>query len=337
MDKIKEYFDSPRLSNSLLKKLRNPRILKLQKENPEIEDSDKAHFRIGAAVDCLLTSPERFEQDFKVVWASRPYGLMGKFVSNLPPGIDQHSPQEMYEEAYVKAGYKMGIGWVVSKFWSMEEAVNYYNATVNIPKGVVILPKEEEEQVRKIVELLTVGNFVTGYFINNGDENVDLLHQVPIYFDYLGVECKALLDGIRINHVEKTIEPFDLKTIGRSVFDFPSQYVELKYFQQAAFYDSALYTKDSPVIHLINEGYKVKDFVFIAVETKINSFNPAVIYVTDKDDIKKGIEGGYINGKYVPGINSLVEDYKWHVRNNYWDLPKDIALSDGRIPLKIFS
>ena len=31
------------------------------------------------------------------------------------------------------------------------------------------------------------------------------------------IECKALLDGIKIDHKAKTIQPFDLKTIGKGV------------------------------------------------------------------------------------------------------------------------
>jgi len=35
-DPIEEYYKSPRISNSLLKSLQNPRAAKLKKDNPEL-------------------------------------------------------------------------------------------------------------------------------------------------------------------------------------------------------------------------------------------------------------------------------------------------------------
>jgi hypothetical protein len=57
-DPIVEYYKSPRISNSLLKAIANPRILKLKKDNPELFEDDSASLRIGSAVDCLLTDPK---------------------------------------------------------------------------------------------------------------------------------------------------------------------------------------------------------------------------------------------------------------------------------------
>lgn len=57
-EQIVSYYKSTRLSNSLLKSTQNPRLLKLKRENPELfENDDSTAFRIGSAVDCLLTSP----------------------------------------------------------------------------------------------------------------------------------------------------------------------------------------------------------------------------------------------------------------------------------------
>ena len=44
MDKIKEYFASKRISNSLLGALSNPRWVKMKMDNPDAEDEDKKTF-----------------------------------------------------------------------------------------------------------------------------------------------------------------------------------------------------------------------------------------------------------------------------------------------------
>lgn len=33
--------------------------MKMKLENPELDEGDKPYFRVGSAVDCLLTSPDQ--------------------------------------------------------------------------------------------------------------------------------------------------------------------------------------------------------------------------------------------------------------------------------------
>lgn len=258
---------------------------------------------------------------------------MGKFVTKLPPNISPSSPEELYEEAYIYAGYRMPIQWVINKFWSSEEAVNYYQCTINIPQGVIIIPKQDMEVVNKVMELLTANPFTMRYFVNNKEE---LLHQLPVYFEYMGVECKALLDGVLINHEEKYIEPFDLKTFIRGVYEFPDAYVRFGYFRQAAFYDYAIRSDFSPLKSLIDDGYQVKDFLFIVAEKKLTSRHPAVMFRTTPESRSNGFTGGYYNGKYYKGIDSLIKDYAWHVENKYWDVSRELFENKGVLTLDPF-
>lgn len=299
-----------------------------------MEDDDKSFFRIGAAVDCLLTSPERFNDDFVVVNVNRPYGLMGKFIDRLPPGLTPSSDADLYMEAYINAGYKMSLEWVISKMWGTDPLMDYYNATVNVPDHLVVISKDEMEKVQKVVELLLANPNTLPYFFNE-DNDIEIAHQLPIYFEYKGVECKALMDGIILNHRDKTIRPFDLKTTGMSVYNFPENFVRFGYYRQAAFYSEALKSPQSPVIHLLDE-YKLLPFQFIVAETKPNSYHPAVIYNCSETDIDVGLNGGYYEGKRVKGVNELIEDYIWHSSTNMWDLPKQLYLNNGELPLNVF-
>jgi hypothetical protein len=153
----------------------------------------------------------------------------------------------------------------------------------------------------------------------------------------MGEDCKALLDGILIDHENRTIEPYDLKTIGKSVYDFPISYLQFGYYRQCAFYELALLSDKSPIKHLLDEGYTLKDFIFIVVESKVSSSHPAIIFETCKKDRDVGLLGGYVGNKYYKGINELIEDYKYHRDNDYWDLPKDLHFNSGRINLNIFN
>lgn len=115
-NRVQDYFKSRRVSNSLLGLLSNPKWIRHKLNNPDTEDEETKYFRIGSALDCLLTSPELWDDEFEVVDANRPYGLMAKFIDNLPSGLTPDSPEEDYQEAYDKSGYKMKLSRVISNF-----------------------------------------------------------------------------------------------------------------------------------------------------------------------------------------------------------------------------
>lgn len=334
-DRIKEYYSDPSISNSLLGLMSNPRWVKLKMENPEIEDNDKSFFRIGSALDCLLTDPDRWDTDFIVVNANKPYGLLGKFIDYLPVGLESTSHRVLYQEAYDNSGYKMAIDKVIAKFWENEEAVNYYQLTRNIAENITILSIDEYDIVLKCKELIMANEFIHGYFKPKSKFH-EILKQVPIYFEYKGERCKGLLDGILIDHENKTIQPYDLKTTGKSVYDFRESYLQFGYYRQCAFYELAIQTENSPVKQYIDEGYKILDFIFIVVENKKSSSFPAIVYRTCAKDRQCGIKGGFIRNRYYKGVDQLIDEYKYYRDNDYWDMPLDLLKSEGEIQLDIF-
>ena len=334
MDKIVEYFNTKAVSNSLLRSLNNPRWIKIQRDNPDTENEDAAHFRMGATLDCLLTDPTRWDKEFIVVDATRPYGFMGKFVDNLPSGLTELSSQELYQEAYDKAGYRMAINKVIDKFWSSEDIIKYYKLTRNIEKHKRILSKDEFDIVVKCKELIEANKFTKAYFVPE-NSNIEILYQVPIYFKYKDIDCKALLDGIVIDHENKTIQPYDLKTT-KNISEFSVSYMMYGYYSQCALYEVAIQTDSSPVKKYIDKGYTILDFKFIAVENKLSSTYPAIIFNTSKADREKGLKGGEYKGKFYKGIDQLIEDYKIHTELDYWDLPMDLFFNNGIRQLNVF-
>ena len=316
--------------------MNNPRLVKLKRDYPEkFQDEEYRALRIGSALDCLLTSPDRWDKDFIICNVNRPTGLLGKFVEKLPAGLTIGSPSEDFYTAYIQSGYKMSLAQVIRGFWEKEDVVEFYNLSKNVPKKVTVLAKDEYEAIVKAKELILANEYTYPYFFNT-HIHCELIHQVPIYFDYRGTPCKSLLDGIRVDHRERVIQPFDLKTTGKSVYAFRDSFLLWGYYRQCAFYDYAVKTPQSPVYDLIQEGYKVADFVFIVVETSPSSTHPAVIYRTNEKDRIAGFNGGTINNIRYRGIDELIDSYNWHVENNYWELPMELVHSKGEILLDMF-
>jgi hypothetical protein len=331
MSNIKEYYKSNRVSNSLLSALKNPRWLKIKIENPDVEDEEKKAFRIGSAVDCLLTDPSRWDDEFVVSDCVRPNGLMSKFVDELPCELTSNKD---YQVAYEKSGYKIKIEKVIDKFNEDETAKSYHQSICNMDKTKYVLSKDEYELVMKAKDLVLANPFTQKYFINLSN-TIELLHQYAVYFEYKGFQCKALLDGIRIDHNSKTIEPFDLKTTSSGVYNFENSFREYGYYRQAAMYLEAI-KKDEYIKSLIDKDYKILDFKFIVVDSKLSSNMASIIYQVSSNDMKVGLDGGYYSGKHYPGINNLIEDLRFHLETEYWDLPRSVYINNGIINLDAF-
>lgn len=334
IEEIRRYFSTPRISSSLLSALQNPKYLWL-KERGLVEDEEKVFFKIGSALDCLLTSPDRWDTDFMVATANRPTGLLGKFVSVLPLGLTRESPVEEYLGAYEYAGYRRPIEWVIEFFWTTEDAVKFYEELQKTDDNTIVLGKDEFDLVIKMRDSILGNPFTAQYFVPT-NPNIEILTQVPIYFEYANHECKALLDGVLMDHLNKQIIPYDLKTTGKSVFSFPESYLQFGYYRQCAFYEAALLSNASPVKDLLDDGYRLCDYLFIVVETKKESTNPAVIYKTNAFDRLTGLVGGYIKNRYYKGVNGLIQDYMWHKENDYWEMPRQLYEDGGVVELSVF-
>ena len=310
-------------------------------DNPDVEDEEKRYFRIGSALDTLLTDNEEFHNEFKIVSSVRPWGLMGKFVDALPLGLEQDAPQEQYQEAYEKSGYKMRIDRVWSKFWENSDAVEYYQDLCCEDDGRSVLSKDEFDLVINMKELIMSNPFTHRYFFSY-DDDIEIHSQIPIYFEYAGLACKALMDGIIVNHKDKTIQPYDLKTSGKSVHEFEKWIPMYGYHRQAAFYSIALenwiedYFGQIKAVTGAVLNYEVLPFKFVVVESKVSSQVPAIIYELSQEDLEAGLNGGYRDGRYIPGVNQLIEDYKWHLKEDKWQLPRKLYESDGIKKTSIF-
>lgn len=330
MDRIKEYYKSPRISNSLLGALQNPRYVYLKSKGLIVDEDEKIHFVKGAALDCLLTDPDRWDKDFMRVDGTRPTGLLGKFVNALPPGLSRFSALEEYREAYEAAGYKKSLLWVVDNFWNSPEVVEYYLAkNGDEVDGRILITNEIYDSVKRGKDLL-LGFQHTREYLVSAVHN-ELQFQIPIYFRYRGQDCKALLDGLLIDHRDRTIKPYDIKTIGKPVTTFPSSFLEYGYYRQAAFYEVALMSEESPIKDLLEDGYRLDDFRFLVTEVYYKATRAPIIFETSQADRRKGIEGGRVNNIQYQGIDNLLDDYVWHTTNDLWEMPRSLYESNGVI------
>ena len=352
--RTERYHASPALNVSKMKSLDNPKWVKYREDNPDTEDQDKRHYRIGGAIDSILTSPELFNQEYVVSYRERPGGLMGIFIDALPLDLDPESDIELYREAYDESGYKTRMELIVKKLWEVEKYMEYYMSRKQA-KGKQVLSYDEWEEVQHCKEYLLNNPFTCKYF-RSTNPNLQHLFQVAIYVtlnesdisaNYTCTledqEFKGLLDGVLIDHEKKLIQPYDLKTIGRSVKMFPFTYYNLGYYLQGALYytlfkkwlegEGTADFEGAEELRKKIKDYEVKPLVFIVTEKKTHHSNPAMIYRTTQEHVDFGLYGGTANGKKYKGVFELASNYQWHQANDYWDLNFDLYHNKGEVLL----
>lgn len=78
------------------------------------------------------------------------------------------------------------------------------------------------------------------------------------------VQVKCMLDGISVHGGDRTLTPFDLKTMSRPAYEFPDQFVRMRYDTQASLYGELL--AEAVASDPKWEGWTVLPFRFVAVD-----------------------------------------------------------------------
>jgi PDDEXK-like domain of unknown function (DUF3799) len=336
-NRAETYFREKAINNSLLSQAFNPYWIRWKLDNPDADREEFRYFRIGSAVDCLLTDADRFNELFFVFTQSKPSGLAGKFIDNLPlfalneenepiygaegDLISFNRDYSLYQEAYNKAGYRIPIRTVIQNFWSDEKQQAYYRAREQA-NGKQILSTDEMEEVVNALEAIKANPFASKYFTS--------YTQVPIYWDqmYKGkkIACKGLLDFIYIDHEKMKIYPGDLKTTASSVTEFEDSFWKYSYYRQCAWYMQGLVFSGTYDYYL-NLGYEWEPFRFIVASKKKEGM-PALIYEVSGKTESIGAIGGKatFNGKehLLRGHKELFEAICWHQETGNYSAPKFI-------------
>lgn len=280
--------------------------------------------KFGSLIDCLVTHPEDFNDEFKVLTASKPTGQMLEFCDTL------FKNKCSKEEAYIIVGFKRDkLDKVIERF---EVEGKAYLEELQQSEGKTPITLEEYELGHTIKNNIINGEFTKDYFDTS---KYEILYQFPILveIDHYGVKIKlkCLFDILCIDHKSKSIIPIDLKTTSNSVYSFKSDFMKWHYYLQSALYQHCLseFITDTDLFN-----YYVEPFRFIVASNNPN--NPVLVFMTIPNDIVLGLEGcTKQNGHRVKGVFDLIEELSWHKKNNYYNVPKEIFDTKGHISINM--
>ena len=372
---VLEYYESDRLSQSHLKLLLKgvDSFLNNQKDEKELlYYEEKEHFIIGSGVDCILTGEEnQFEEDYYISQIEeKPSETIVSIVNQVFDLIT-----EMYNDG--QAAMTLPSTLIVLDFYnSIEDSIinqiilnacnshkysSNWNDTTRVNKikekgglyledlckayGKQVLSREENTTIQEIVISLRTNSRTQQYFGRDRaerlSESVTIYYQLPIYFEYRGIECKALLDMVMVDNDSKLIIPIDLKTMAGGNLKFLESLRKFRYDIQGVWYTKALEFKFN--------GYTIQPFQFI-VESTTYVGKPLIYKLSDSllrigldgrpifklvdtdlfnaESLKDNVLADMILVKEIKGVNQLTDEYLWYEENG-WEEERIVAENNG--------
>lgn len=308
---VGEYYESPRLNQSHLKTFLVPDGYKV---DPKEEDeelmpmqvliksySEPRNLILGDYVDGYLTReegylerkyfydpiPEKPSENIQLIIKYYYENVSGENLSLKGPLIkvardmgyrNNYSDDKLYE-TIVKEG-------------------QVYFSYLKHAEGKIILDKKDfdllQQMLNKIEESTYTRNILKEpwKFFGKEEENPDFYYEVRfqkiIYFEFDGIECKALIDILIVERDLVTMEVtgtylIDLKTTGEAVFKFNNSVDKFRYDFQLGFYAIAVSKLYNIQLEKVRCGF--------LVVPKVNKNIPMVHLKVTSDLLYRGIHG----------------------------------------------
>ena len=307
--------------------------------NQVVEDEESKAATTGRLVETLLMEPHLFDEKFHIsTCMSTPTAMMLDFVEALykytveattEDGMVTRSFEDMCKDAYADAGFKITLEAVLKKFIGSEAEIYYKEIReVRSKKLTVVTTREIENAEKVVLELRT--NPTTAEIVNLVDDAQYSVHnqlQVEGY-EVFGHMFKSMMDKVIVDHKSKTVQVYDLKCTW-SVENFYSEY----YLYRRAYIQGFLYHKaaESWASEMGYGDYEILLPRFIVCDST-NYMNP-LVYKMTQNSMDNALDGFEHNGRQYPGVAQLIEDLKWTLDNDVWNISRNNYIDNGIVNL----
>lgn len=307
--------------------------------NEQVEDEDTKAATTGRVVETLLLEPEEFDNRFHMsVVSSAPTAMMLDFVEALckhtlaatnEDGVVTRAFEELTRDAHADSGFKIKLDAVLGKFLGTDAEV-YFKEMVEVRRrGLTVVTMQEVDNATKIVEELKTNDFTAPIVNLVKSARYDVHNQIQIEGYSVDEHLfKSMMDKVVVDHEKKTIQVYDLKCTW-SVEGFFKEY----YLYRRAYIQGYLYWRGirHAFADLMREGYTALYPAFIVCDST-NYIAPLVYQMSDID-ITNAASGFEYKGTQYPGVTSLIEDLKWAIENDKWNISRENYLNNGVVKL----
>lgn len=339
----KEYFDSPMLSQSKLKNLiNNPSAFLLGEEENDFEE--KSSLLIGSAVDDLFREKALgqnigdFEKTYYIdTLKKKPSEAIAAILRELYSRMKE-LPTLLGDIEDLESGY---LDDIILDICANNNYGQSYTKPVRLKKVYEekaylkalleagdrkVLSQEEKDKVDSIVHKILMTPSVREALKLDDQENYKTFAQVPVYFEFNGKGCKALLDFLIVNRVGDC-DIVDLKTTGFHSYEIKKSLDKYRYDIQGAYYVEAI---NSPVKTVLIDNEIIARnlnatsvFKLVVASTKFET-DPVLTFTFTEELLSRGL----IGDQYKIGLTQLFDKLDIHLEKDDFSVPTEFLEED---------
>lgn len=300
---------------------------------------------LGSLVDCKQFEPHLVDEKFCISSAPTPSEGSLKFVNALIGLIEASESKtledNMLQEAYTLAGIKTPLfeNYINNKFLGTDVEVYFAEKLAGLGKTTLGLP--EFEAAERCVKMLNESPSTREIFRVKGEEiitdpnsgeitsHIEGIAQLGLKARIEGHLVRVLLDWVTVNHSTKEVSPYDLKTIGTGVEDFPFSFFKMKYYIQQGNYEAVV----KEWVNATYPGYKINPFQFIVVDS--SGFVQPLVYKILAPEGQSFLRTFRVRDReYISGLD-IIELINYHTQNDLWTISKRNRESGGKVTIQL--
>ena len=262
----KDYHAYPAWSYSMIARYAREGFSSIATLHQPVEQNDAMRF--GSLFDCMLTRPDSVKDEFAIGLKVPP---AEKAVLDALIGV---SPAKNYLEVTdndLEFAINMTSYQPRWKFDTQKAHIDPFAAYYNEAKsGKTLVSEDEWADAAEMVRIVKSDEYLSQHFKNGVDGNKEYIYQAQFkaeYFVFGGngttIELKIMPDLLEVDHAEKTIQPWDIKTSGMQGYEWYKHFAKMRYDIQASLYTDVLQS----VIDKIPEyqNYEILPYLFMDI------------------------------------------------------------------------
>lgn len=289
------------------------------------EDSTDAHLVGGRVLHCLLFEPDKYDEYFTSMPGKFPTDNQRKIidsifryhlvVGNNTLTLGDYS-QEILTHLLTANLYQTlkTDQQRLDKILTPENIEYFAFLKLSLDKTTVDQPTLDGCKVA--VEVLKSNKDVRALLQLDrdlGDSSIEAYNELHIKADIekLPFGFHGVLDNVVVDHNSKTLFINDLKTLGKSIQDFPDSVEYYRYWIQAVIYAVLAKRKFN-----IDDTWNIQ-ITFIVID----KYNQVYPYQVSSETLVK----------WKADFTDIIQKVKWHYENKRFDLPYELALGNVKL------
>jgi hypothetical protein len=310
--------------SSINKLLFSPRMFYSHYVLQQREDSTDAHLVAGRVLHCLLLEPDNFDKQFLLLSSKLPSGnnkiiidLIFKYhlsIGNDSLTLSDYSPEILSHLLTINLHQALKTDQQRLDKILVDENKLYFDF-LKESSGKTVVDQETLDGCKSGLEVLKLNSSVRALLQldkTDEDDHVEIYNELQLQVDIAGLPFgfKGFVDNLVIDHDSKSIFINDLKTLGKSIQDFPDSVEYYRYWIQAVIY-----------MNMVKEKYNLEGYAYHITFIVIDKYNQVYPYQVSSETLVQWSEK----------FEEVVTKVKWHYENKQYDLPYELALGNVKL------